>query len=157
MLRMQTVHIVRHQVLVEGISVQPVARDLGLRHTTIDTYLAGPTPERVEATPRRRPVLDAVSSRLCAPGSVALPDHCHTTAARGPTPPATAARRLYDQRPRGASVRAPEATAGGGSHCPAELASERTRGSRRFCCGRRRARAAAARREVPQAPHGLQL
>lgn len=66
MLSMQTVHIVRHKVLVEGLNVQQVARDLGLSRTTVYKYLEGPIPGRVEATPRRHPVLDAVSSRLDA-------------------------------------------------------------------------------------------
>ena len=64
MLNMQTVHIVRHKVLVEGLSVQQVARDLGLSRTTVYKYLERPTPGRVEATPRRRPVLDAVAARI---------------------------------------------------------------------------------------------
>ena len=64
MLSMQTVHIVRHKVLVEGVSVQQVARELGLSRTTIYKYLEGSTPGRVEATPRRHPVLDAVSPRI---------------------------------------------------------------------------------------------
>jgi len=66
MLSMQTVHIVRHKVLVEGISIQQVARDLGLSRTTVYKYLEVPTRGRVEATPRHRPVLDAVSSRIDA-------------------------------------------------------------------------------------------
>jgi hypothetical protein len=64
MLSMQTVHIVRHKVLVEGISVQQVARDLGLSRTTIYKYLEVPIPGRVECPSRRHPVLDAVSSRI---------------------------------------------------------------------------------------------
>jgi transposase len=64
MLSMQTVHIVRYQVLVEGLSVQQVARDFGLSRTTVYTYLEVSTPDRVEHTPRRRPILDAVSSRI---------------------------------------------------------------------------------------------
>jgi transposase len=66
MLSMQTVHIVRHKVLVEGVSVQQVAQDLGLSRTTVYKYLEVPTPRRVEATPRRHPVLDAASSRIDA-------------------------------------------------------------------------------------------
>jgi transposase len=66
MLSMQTVHIVRHKVLVEGISVQQVAQGLGLSRTTVYKYLEAPTPNRVEATPRRHPVLDAASSRIDA-------------------------------------------------------------------------------------------
>ncbi|HEY7490123.1 MAG TPA: IS21 family transposase [Candidatus Tectomicrobia bacterium] len=61
---MQTVHVIRHKVLVEGVSVQQVARDLGLSRTTVYKYLEVPTPGRVERTPRRHPVLDAVSSRI---------------------------------------------------------------------------------------------
>jgi predicted transcriptional regulator len=64
MLSMQTVHIVRHKVLVEGLSVQQVARDLGLSRTTVYKYLEVLTPRRMEAAPRRHPVLDAVSSRI---------------------------------------------------------------------------------------------
>jgi transposase len=64
MLSMQTVHIIRHKVLVEGLSVQQVAQELGLSRTTVYTYLAVSTPGRVEATPRRHPVLDAVSARI---------------------------------------------------------------------------------------------
>ena len=64
MLSMQTVHIVRHKVLVEGLSVQHVARDLGLSRTTIYKCLEMPIPGRVEGTSRRHPVLDAVSSRI---------------------------------------------------------------------------------------------
>jgi transposase len=66
MLSMQTVHIVRHKVLVEGIRVQQVAQDLGLSRTTVYKYLEVPTPKRVEATPRRHPVLDAASARIDA-------------------------------------------------------------------------------------------
>jgi predicted transcriptional regulator len=66
MLSMQTVHIIRHKVLVEGLSVQHVARDLGLSRTTVYKYLEGPTPSRVEATPRRHPVLDGVAARIDA-------------------------------------------------------------------------------------------
>jgi predicted transcriptional regulator len=49
MLNMQTVHIIRHKVLVEGLSVQQVARDLGLSRTTVHKYLAVSTPGRVES------------------------------------------------------------------------------------------------------------
>jgi transposase len=64
MLSMQTVHIVRHKVLVEGLSVQQVARDLDCSRTTIYKYLAASTPGRGESTLRRHPVLDAVAARI---------------------------------------------------------------------------------------------
>jgi len=66
MLSMQTVHIIRHKVLVEGLSVQQVAQDLGLSRTTVYKYLKESTPGRVEATLRCHPVLDTVSSRIDA-------------------------------------------------------------------------------------------
>jgi len=40
------------------------ARELSLSRTTIYKYLEVSTPGRVEATPRRQPVLDAVSPRI---------------------------------------------------------------------------------------------
>jgi transposase len=64
MLSMQTVHIVRHKVLVEGLSVQQVARDLGCSRTTVYKYLAVSTPGRGETILRRHPVLDAVAARI---------------------------------------------------------------------------------------------
>jgi transposase len=64
MLSMQTVHIIRHKVLVEGLSVQQVAQELGLSRTTVYKYLAVSTPSRAETTARRHPVLDAVSARI---------------------------------------------------------------------------------------------
>src|SRR5215831_11845350 len=99
MLSMQTVHIVRHKVLVQGVSVQHVARELGLSRTTVYKYLEGSTPGRVETTPRRHPVLEAVSPRIDT-----LSDGCQN-------PPSTAERRLCDQRPLGAPVPAPETLA----------------------------------------------
>ena len=56
MLSRQTVHIIRHKVLVEGVSVQHVARELGLSRTTVYKYLEVLTSGRMEAAPRRHPV-----------------------------------------------------------------------------------------------------
>jgi transposase len=47
MLSMQPVHIIRHKVLVEGLSVQQVAQDLGLSRTTVYKYLKESTPGKV--------------------------------------------------------------------------------------------------------------
>jgi transposase len=66
MLSMQTVHVVRHKVLVEGVSVQHVARELGLSRTTVYKYLEVPAPGRVAHQPRPRPVLDTASARIDA-------------------------------------------------------------------------------------------
>jgi predicted transcriptional regulator len=64
MLSMQTVHVVRHKVLVEDVSVQQVARELGLSRTTVYKYLEVPAPGRVARQPRPRPVLDTASARI---------------------------------------------------------------------------------------------
>jgi predicted transcriptional regulator len=61
---MQTVHIIHHTVLVEGLRVRQVARELGLSRTTVYKYLDMPTPSRVEAIARRHPVLDVVAARI---------------------------------------------------------------------------------------------
>jgi transposase len=66
MLSMQTVHVVRHKVLVEGISVQQVARELGLSRTTVYKYLEVPAPGRVAHQPHPHPVLDTASARIDA-------------------------------------------------------------------------------------------
>ena len=63
---MQDVHVLRHQVLVEGRSQRQVARELGISRNTVRRYLELPEPVRRERSPRRRPVLDAVQPRLDA-------------------------------------------------------------------------------------------
>lgn len=63
-LRMDQVHVVRHRVLVEGRSQRAVARELGLARVTVRKYLDQAAPARVEATPRPRPVWDAVAERV---------------------------------------------------------------------------------------------
>jgi predicted transcriptional regulator len=64
MLSMQTVHIIRHKVLVEGLSVQQVAQNWDLSRTPVHKYLKESTPGRVEAPPRRPPGLDTVAARI---------------------------------------------------------------------------------------------
>src|SRR3712207_1577602 len=66
MLSMQIVHVIRHKVLVEGFSVQEVARQLHLSRTTVYKYLEMPEPRRVEHQPRPQPVLAVVSARIDA-------------------------------------------------------------------------------------------
>jgi transposase len=63
---MQTVHVIRHKVLVEGLSIRAVARQLGLSRTTVYKYLEVSQPQRVESKPRSQPVLTAAASRLDA-------------------------------------------------------------------------------------------
>src|SRR6478735_4427302 len=66
MLRMDQVHIVRHQVLVEGRSQRAVARELGLSRVTVRKYLDQALVVRRVEGPRVRPVWDVVGPRLQA-------------------------------------------------------------------------------------------
>jgi len=63
---MDQVHVVRHKVLVEGRTQRAVARELGLSRVTVRKYLEQVAPTRKEATPRARPIWDAVAERLHA-------------------------------------------------------------------------------------------
>jgi transposase len=63
------VHVIRHNVLVEGRSARQVAKELGISRRTVRKYLTEAAPIGNEAQPRRRP-------------SLVLPMWHHT---RGPT------------------------------------------------------------------------
>jgi len=64
MLRMDQVHVIRHQVLVEGRSLRSVARGMGVSRNTVRKYLVQAEPVRRESGPRARPVWERVSVRL---------------------------------------------------------------------------------------------
>lgn len=64
MLRMDQVHVIRHKVLREGLSVRAVARQMGLSRNTVAKYLQVPEPHRHERRPRPRPVLERVAPRI---------------------------------------------------------------------------------------------
>ena len=66
MLRVEDVHVLRHKVLVEGLSRRQAARELGISRNTVRRYLRLPEPLRVEREPRRKPVLERVQPRLDA-------------------------------------------------------------------------------------------
>ena len=61
---MDQVHVIRHQVLVEGRSQRQVAKALGISRLTVRKYLETAVPSRTEPAPRPRPVWDAVGPRL---------------------------------------------------------------------------------------------
>jgi transposase len=62
---MDQVHVVRHKVLVEGLSVRKVAKSLGISRNTVRRYVEGGAAPGVRAeAPRGRPVLERVRPRL---------------------------------------------------------------------------------------------
>ena len=64
MLKMDQVHVLRHQVLNEGRSIRRVARELGVSRNTVAKYLEQSEPVRRHGRPRGRPVWEAVQPRL---------------------------------------------------------------------------------------------
>lgn len=64
MLRVEEVHVLRHKVLVEGLSLRRVAQELGISRNTVRRYLTQSEPVRVERVPRRRPVYEQAAPRL---------------------------------------------------------------------------------------------
>ena len=61
---MDQVHVIRHQVLVEGRSQRRVAREFGISRVTVRKYVEGAEPVRREARPRARPVWEKVGPRI---------------------------------------------------------------------------------------------
>jgi len=63
MLRMAQVHVIRHKVLVEGLSIRQVAREMGVSRNTVSKYLNQAEPI-YHTAPRRKPVLERVAPRI---------------------------------------------------------------------------------------------
>jgi transposase len=64
MLKMSTVHVIRHKVLVEKASQRQVAEQLGISRNTVAKYLEVSEPRHAPYGPRRKPVTDLVKPRL---------------------------------------------------------------------------------------------
>jgi transposase len=64
MLRMDQVNVIRHKVLVEGLSIRLVARQMRVSRNTVRKYLKMSAPVREEKSPRVRPVLEKVAPRI---------------------------------------------------------------------------------------------
>lgn len=54
----ESVHVIRHKVLIEGQSVRRVAREMGLSRVTVKKYLRESEPRRKESEARAKPVSD---------------------------------------------------------------------------------------------------
>ncbi len=61
---MDQVHVIRHKVLVEGVSQRRAAREMGVSRNTVRRYLHISEPVRRETKPRRRPALERVQARM---------------------------------------------------------------------------------------------
>lgn len=66
MLKMETVHVIRHLYYTEKKSQRAIARQLGIHRRTVRKYLTVSEPIRVELHPRRQPVLETVGPRIDA-------------------------------------------------------------------------------------------
>jgi transposase len=61
---MDQVHVIRHQVLVEGRSQRRVAKEFGISRLTVRKYVGEAAPRRKETGPRARPVWAAIQTRV---------------------------------------------------------------------------------------------
>jgi transposase len=61
---MDQVHVIRHEVLVEGQSIRRVVREMGVSRNTVRKYLGQSEPRRRELRPRGRPVWLRVAGRI---------------------------------------------------------------------------------------------
>jgi len=61
---MDQVHVIRHQVLVEGRSRRQVAKEFGISRLTVRKYVGETVPSRKAPIPRARPVWQAVQARV---------------------------------------------------------------------------------------------
>ncbi len=61
---MDQVHVIRHKVLVEGISIRAVAREMGVSRNTVRKYLRESEPVRKCLVLRGKPVMETVESRI---------------------------------------------------------------------------------------------
>jgi transposase len=63
-LSVDQVFALRRKVLVEGVGIRRVARELGVSRNPVRKYLGEAVPARTPNAPRRRPVLEMVRPRL---------------------------------------------------------------------------------------------
>jgi transposase len=61
---MDHVHVIRHKVLVEGLSIRAVAREMRVSRNTVRKYLQESEPVRKCSILRRKPVMEAVEGRI---------------------------------------------------------------------------------------------
>jgi transposase len=64
MLRMDQVHVIKHKVFLEEVSIREVARQMGVSRNTVRKSLQANEPVRQESKSRRKPVLEKVAPRI---------------------------------------------------------------------------------------------
>jgi transposase len=64
MLKTDKVYVIRHKVLIEGLSQREAARQLGVGKKTVAKYLKISSPKRVESNPRPKPVTTKTAGRI---------------------------------------------------------------------------------------------
>ncbi len=61
---MDQVHVIRHKVLIEGVSIREVAREMGVSRNTVRKYLRESEPVRKCLVSRGKPVMEDVEGRI---------------------------------------------------------------------------------------------
>jgi transposase len=64
MLRMSQVHVIRHKVFGEGLSIRSVAAEMGVSRNTVRRYLEESEPVRREQAPRQAPRREEAARRI---------------------------------------------------------------------------------------------
>jgi transposase-like protein len=84
MLPMDQVHVIRHRVLVDGVSVRRVAREMGVSRNTVRRYLSEPAPKYGPRPPAKAPVRAAARARVHSSLDYASPAEHERSAQRLP-------------------------------------------------------------------------
>ena len=61
---MDQVHVIRHKVLVEGVSIRVASREMGVSRNTVRKYLRESEPVRKCLISRGSPVMETVEGRI---------------------------------------------------------------------------------------------
>src|SRR5882757_792891 len=64
MLKMDQAFVIRHKVLVEGLSLRQVATEMGISRNTVKKYLDHSEPRYESSTARPNVVLDKIGPRI---------------------------------------------------------------------------------------------
>ena len=129
-LAMDQVHVVRHKVLVEGVSVRRVAREMGISRNTVRRYLDQGEPSYGPREAQPPPVMDRVrAAHRSAAGRVTTVDGWQAATDGDATSPHACRRGLLRRRDPGQGGRGGVETAP-----PRSLRAARVSPGRSSCC-----------------------